>query len=334
MTLKILFIGDPHIQIKNLPEIDLLLERLVALIETFDPDFVLIAGDILHNHERLHTMALNKACEFIDRLRQLSPVWILVGNHDMCNADQFLTENHWMNPLKEWNNVTIADKVIHKTIGSDTFVLVPFVPPGRFIEALETSDEDWKTATCIFAHQEFAGCKMGAFLSDLGDQWDLTYPPVVSGHIHSCQTPQANIYYSGSALQHAFGESERNVIPCLTFNDGKMTKEEVDLELPRKHIVYLDLDEIDSYAGVLNDHDHVKLSLKGTLEEFKAFQKTQKYKTLVNQGYKVSFRPSYTEREDSRLNSEATTQSFTSVLKELVNQEGNKHLTAAYEALV
>ena len=35
-------------------------------------NFVVIAGDILHNHERLHTTSLNKAYEFIDKVRSVS----------------------------------------------------------------------------------------------------------------------------------------------------------------------------------------------------------------------------------------------------------------------
>ena len=39
---------------------------------------------------------------------------LLVGNHDYINNQQFLTNNHWMNAMKDWNNVTIIDKVIKR----------------------------------------------------------------------------------------------------------------------------------------------------------------------------------------------------------------------------
>ena len=69
----------------------------------------------------------------------------------------------------------------------------------------------------IFSHQEFSGCKMGAIISIEGDKWSLDYPHIVSGHIHSRQIPQKNIYYPGAAMQHAFGESEKNIIAFLKY---------------------------------------------------------------------------------------------------------------------
>ncbi len=45
--------------------------------------------------------------------------------------------------------------------------------------------------------------KMGAIESIEGDKWDHSFPLVISGHIHSEQRPQKNIFYPGSVIQHA-----------------------------------------------------------------------------------------------------------------------------------
>ena len=58
---------------------------------------------------------------------------------------------------------------------------------------------------------------MGAIISVEGDKWSLKFPNVISGHIHERQIPQKNIYYPGSAMQHAFGESKKNIIAHLNF---------------------------------------------------------------------------------------------------------------------
>jgi predicted phosphodiesterase len=176
-----------------------------------------------------------------------------------CNNQQYLSDTHWMNGLKEWNNVKIVDKVINIEMNEQLFILVPYVPVNRFIEALNTGDKDWKNATCIFAHQEFAGCKMGSIISIEGDKWLEEYPEVISGHIHLNQKPQKNIYYPGSSMQHAFGESNKNIIANINFfdktqkvknntNDQKGNNydvEEINLDLPRKHIVYINIDKIE-----------------------------------------------------------------------------------------
>jgi DNA repair exonuclease SbcCD nuclease subunit len=187
--------------------------------------------------------------------------FVLVGNHDMLSNSQFLTNNHWLNGLKEWNNVTIVDRVIQYSVNSQKFILAPYVSNGRFEEALNTLDEDWKDSTAIFAHQEFKGVKMGAFNSIDGDTWKLEYPNVISGHIHLNQKPQPNLYYPGSSLSVAFGETNKNVIASIIFENNKdYILEEIDLELPKKKIVYINAEDVDNYKPVESD-DKIKLSI-------------------------------------------------------------------------
>ena len=332
---KVLFIGDPHIQVSNIPEVEIFLERLLILAKEKKPDFIVIAGDLLHTHERLHTLALNKAYEMVEKLRDIAETYVLVGNHDLCNNQQFLTENHWMNGMKEWNNVHIIDKVKHITYNSEEFVFVPYVPPGRFLEALNTVERKWETVSCIFAHQEFSGCKMGAIVSEEGDKWPLDFPFVVSGHIHSKQSPQENVYYSGSAMQHAFGESEKNIIANFSFENGEYNLEEVDLKLPRKKIVYMDVKEIDRYE-VEDTEDKLKLTISGDYEDFKAVKKTKKYKELVKKGLKIVFKPKKIEKlkKKEELQIETDETNFLTILNQLVQNEKNPYLLQSYEKII
>ena len=43
-------------------------------------------------------------------MSEISTTYILVGNHDLINNQQFLSTNHWMNALKDWPNIFIVDK--------------------------------------------------------------------------------------------------------------------------------------------------------------------------------------------------------------------------------
>lgn len=331
----VLFIGDPHFQVTNMSEANLFTERVIALAKEKEPTFIVIAGDVLHTHERLHTLALNKACEFIDEMRLIAETFVLVGNHDMINNQQFLTDNHWMNGLKEWENLTIVDRVVQKTVGDDKFLFVPYVPNGRFVEALDTCDESWVDAKCIFAHQEFSGCKMGAIISVDGDTWPLGNPHVVSGHIHSRQRPQKNVYYSGSAMQHAFGESERNIVAYLMFNGGSMYDiEEIDLSLPRKKIVYMDVAAVDDYV-LPETEDKIKVTVSGVYDQFKAFKKTRKYKDLVDKGVKVVFKPQKIrpgEKVSELVDTDET--SFKTILSSIVTKQKDPFLFQSYELVV
>ena len=525
--LKIIAVGDPHFQTQNIPEVNMFIDRLETLVNEKKPDLIVILGDLLHTHEKLHVTPYNKALEFVDRMRKITDTVVLVGNHDMCfaqntpilmsdgtvkysqdiqvgdcvmgddntprkvlnltrgqakmydivqlmgdsytvtenhllclkilfpteiywnviehlwtvewltsefviktknfsvqdettieevkiiaekfletvpiigiskinisvfdflklpeniknklfgysntdeffikvlpskktefygwetdgnhmfllrdgtvvhncNNQQFLSTEHWMNAMKEWNGVKIVDTVYHKDIKGFHLVFCPYVYPGRFQEALSTDQREWKDADCIFAHQEFYGCKMGAIMSVEGDRWSEQFPKVVSGHIHSKQTIQTNLYYCGSSMQHAFGESEKNIIPV--FNFSKEIKgydlEEVDLELPRKKIVYTDVQNIDELKLPENTDDKVKITISGVYEEFKAFKKTKKYRELIKTGTKVVFKPKKITKEEQEKSPEVNETDFIKILNALVMNEKNTSLYQAYELIV
>jgi DNA repair exonuclease SbcCD nuclease subunit len=334
---------------------------------TFFRKTLTISGDI----EKIPTMLLRKKCVPIinnrvdssgrvchDRLKtsiKVIPIGVseyfgfsvdknnrfLLGDFTIthnCNNQQFLTENHWLNGMKEWNNTIIIDKVVTDTINDVLFTFVPYVSPGRFEEALNTLPEDgpdWKDSDCIFAHQEFFGCKMGAIVSVEGDKWSLDYPEIVSGHIHSKQKSQKNVYYPGSAMQHAFGESTKNIIAHLTFEGSKTTYKlnEIDLNLPRKRIVYMDVENVDDYE-LPNTDDKIKITVSGVYDQFKALKKTKKYKKLVKDGIKVVFKAKKIEHEKEVSENIVNETAFTTILSEIVNQQKDSYLYETYELVV
>ena len=327
MAKTFLTIGDPHFRIDNIQEVELFVDRVEELAISRKCDYIVCLGDLLHTHERIHTIPLNKAYDFIRRMSIIAPTIVLVGNHDYIQNQQFLTENHWMNAMKVWKNVQIVDKIVRIDGG---IYFCPYVPNGRFIEAMNTYEGWMDDGVCIFAHQEFYGCKMGAIVSVEGDKWDLEAPFVVSGHIHSKQTPQANIYYTGSALQHAFGESEKNTVSIVTIDGLSRNIEDIDLLLPRKKIVYLNMNQIDSFT-VPNTSDDIKLTISGSHDDFKAFKKTEKFKSLSKDGVKIVFKSKDTDKKVAPTVEE---HDFKSILKTLVVDTKNPLLYEQYELVV
>ena len=91
--------------------------------------------------------------------------------------------------------------------------------PGRFFEAISHLDSasGVQSAHALFAHQEFFGAKMGAIISQQGDKWPHHYPLVISGHIHDYGRPQHNIIYTGTPMQHAFGDHNNKTISEYVF---------------------------------------------------------------------------------------------------------------------
>ena len=331
MNTSALIIGDVHIKVNNITEIDILIKNVCDVATNKKPDFIVLLGDILDTFEKINTFELNKAYELIDNLRNISKTYVLIGNHDMVNCVQYLTINHWANGIKKWDNVIVIDK----TYEENDFIFVPYVPNGRFIDALNELNEeyDWTKARCIFAHQEFYGAKMGAIISEDGDKWLLEYPNVISGHLHMNQNPQHNIYYPGSSMQVAYGETQDNIVAFCSFNKDNYDLEEIPLGLSKKKIIYTTLDNIEE---IPETNDKIKLSISGDYEEFKVFKKSKKYKQMTSKGIKIVFKQTKKEikSRNEKINENIGSNNFREILNNLIKDVDNKHMRKTYELVI
>jgi DNA repair exonuclease SbcCD nuclease subunit len=322
MSETILFIGDIHIKFSNLKDLDKLRVKMLQMKEI---SFIVVAGDILDTHEKIQTQLMNKAYDFIKNLRTMAPVYVLVGNHDYINNQQFLTDNHWMNAMKEWDRVNIIDYPLRLEKSGYTFMFVPYVSPGRFVEALDKI-EGWKTSLCVFAHQEIKDCKMGCIRSIEGDTWNAEWPMLVSGHIHERQNVGNNVLYPGSVLNHAFG-SDNQGISKFTFTGGVMSEERIDICLEKKSIIYENVTNVENIPKekliVRN-----KLCLIGELKDIEAYKNTKEYNDLKKKGVKVTFK--ITKSVENIKNTGDTNEKvdvpFSVILNELIVNENDNDL--------
>ena len=82
-------------------------------------------------------------------------------------------------------------------------------------------------------------------------------------------------------MQNAFGESDENTIPIFCWKEkSKYELKEINLGLPRKKIIYTDIDKIEDYKINPENDDKVKITISGVYDDFKAFKKTKKYKLI------------------------------------------------------
>jgi DNA repair exonuclease SbcCD nuclease subunit len=279
--MHLLLIGDPHFRVDNITETqkfqDSVVKTISDLLAKSKLHYVIVLGDILHTHEKLNTFALNVACKFFDAIRALCPMYVLVGNHDATSNTIFLEDTHWMNALKHWAGITIVDK---PTRLSET-IMCPYVPDGRFVEALGKFFSDWKTSKYIIGHQLLNGAKMGPIVAANVEEWEPDFPMCISGHIHDKQRPRKNLYYVGSSMQHAFGESADKTITWLDTTTGEM--EEIALDIPRKQILYVDADDVESVVEKVQnapENMQYKIVLKGDAASCKAAKNSTVLKAL------------------------------------------------------
>ncbi len=294
-SVKAFVIGDPHFKRNNIIDGRSFVNKCIPAAEKFKPDFIVILGDTLHCHDTAYNAPFELAYELIEGLQRIAHVFIIIGNHDIINHKAFLTPKHFFLPYRRWDNVTVVDHPLCREMNSFTFTFCPYVPNGRFSEALDKlieKESTWDLSDCIFAHQEFRGCSMeNGKTSDIGDKWDENYPPVITGHIHKAQTIK-NIYYPGSAYQHTFAEDPDKRIWGVTFvanSDPPGFKiKKIDLKIKGKRRIFLDVNNVDQFDESLIDKHQIQLRLRGTTEEFKVFDKGKRAKDLRNKGVKIS----------------------------------------------
>ena len=285
---KVLTIGDPHFKVGNIPESEPMTDKLVQLARKIEPTFIVCLGDILHRHEKIHVSPLMRAEKMIELLSEIAPTFLIIGNHDRPNNSNYLTDEHPFNAMKKWKNTYVVDKVVDANIKGNRFIFVPYVPPGKFDDALNTIETPLEGTTAVLCHQEFYGAKMGPIVSQAGDKWPLNNPLVISGHIHDYDRLQTNIIYVGTPMQHAFGDGEDKTVSLFYFDNKEWKEERIDLGLTKRLIVYLTPDKIHTYDPPTDKI--IKIVIKGDEGELKAISKLDKIKQLKKSGVKISFK--------------------------------------------
>jgi DNA repair exonuclease SbcCD nuclease subunit len=285
----VLAIGDPHFKVANVAESEQMTVNLIKVASQINPTFIVDLGDTLHRHETIHVAPLMRAENMLKQLSQIAPTYILIGNHDRPNNSNFLTDEHPFNALKEWHNMKVVDTTYEAIHNDQRFIFVPYVPPGRFQEALDRLTPSTVKEMAIFAHQEFYGAKMGAIVSNDGDKWPLENSLIVSGHIHDYDEPQPNIIYTGTPMQHAFGDrSDKTVSIFRFYSNGTWKQERIDLGLIKREIKYLRPDQVHDFMP--DPNKLIKVVIKGEDSEIKGVVKLEKIKELKKMGVMVAFK--------------------------------------------
>ena len=201
--MSILIIGDPHFKCGNSEDTNILHEHSVRLARKYHVDFIVVLGDVFHQHETVNIGPMDRVVSWFADLAEVAPTYVLVGNHDRRNNRVFLTTEHSMRGISG-ANITIIHDTLRVERDGKNYVFVPYVPPGRFMEALNRVP--WEDSTIIFAHQEFKGGEYNGIISAEGDEWDSTAPYIVTGHLHNYHKVGSNILYTGTPFQENFGE--------------------------------------------------------------------------------------------------------------------------------
>lgn len=288
-SITVLSIGDTHITGNCLQECLDLFEQIYKVVEKLKPSVIVHMGDLLNDFGHNKTAPVVEAIDFLKRLSQYTKTYMITGNHEKINNSDFMSKYH---PYRGIGNdqLIIVDNVTVAYEKGFKFVFVPYVPPDRYFEALDTKKDEignFNTVTGFYSHEEFHGVPMNSIQSIHGAKWLRDYPINISGHIHKRCKPQENIIYVGSSRQTTFAETEDKFISLFTFKKGvKMPDEEcIDLQLPKKMTCIVNARDILSWQPPENAI--IKLCIEGTSAELKSVAKLDYIKQLKSKNIKI-----------------------------------------------
>jgi len=234
--MKILHTGDLHLQNGQiLKEIKKCTDFLLEVAERERPDFTVIAGDLFDQNVPLGSEAAVTAIDFLQKLSNLCPVFIVKGtpSHEGTN----------LNSLERLTGVTVFDTPIQMKVGEATFSFLP-APTRASLLTLRKNNETiedllrdilqgWgetaKVPHILVGHvtlrgsETSAGQQMAGRDIELGvSDFALAKPTlVILGHIHKPQR-WGNIFYCGSLTRLNFGEEEEKGFWIHEINDSRV----------------------------------------------------------------------------------------------------------------
>lgn len=225
--MKLIHIGDLHLG-KSFHKLNIIddqrhvLDQIIDLMKTQKANLV-IAGDVFDSANpslEAQELFLEFASKVRDACKQHNlHCWITVGNHD--STRRLMLFHDFLKP-----EIEIIEDIKTVTCENVKLCFLSFVKPvlaemkfgvsfDNYSDAFNKYLEDVadKKHTTLIVHQSFENCTTGkseamTFFDDailLSDVKD--YALVLAAHIHKKQKVGDNVYYCGSLLPYAFGDS-------------------------------------------------------------------------------------------------------------------------------
>lgn len=208
---KVFLIGDSHIGLGWPNKVDnwfkvhqqYFNDFLIPLLkkEVNEGDIICHLGDLFDNRNVIPINLLNFGLEVVEKISQIAPLHILLGNHDCWHKSS--SEINTIRPFKWIPNVTIWEKVGTLDFCGKKILMMPFIEKkSEQIKAII----DNRGCDYLFCHSDLNGAKM--HLTSVAhknpDKIDLEefkgFDKVYSGHIHILDRHK-NFLFVGNIFQ-------------------------------------------------------------------------------------------------------------------------------------
>jgi DNA repair exonuclease SbcCD nuclease subunit len=187
---KILRVGDPHVQVSNLKDSEALLDFVMSTAVDENVDRIEFLGDMFHTHAVVRVEVVDfwrrKLWELCSETG--IEVFLLCGNHDQPGSKEKEQE---MNALQTLDGCHKLVKIIDKPYicSKSNIGYVPYHSNEEHFLSEAAVLYNQGASECLIAHQTFTGAQYeNGFFSEEGiDPAKLLQKAIISGHIHKSQ---------------------------------------------------------------------------------------------------------------------------------------------------
>lgn len=233
--------------------------------EVSEGDIIVHLGDLFDNRNVIPINLLNYAMDIVEKIAEIAPLHILVGNHDSWHKSS--SEINTIRPFKHINNVYIYDKTSKIEYNNLNILMMPFIEKKSEQVKLIKDNKD---CHYLFCHSDLNGAKM--HLSSVAhrnlDKIDVeefsNFRKVYSGHLHITQV-QKNFTFVGNNFQmdrNDLGNS-KGIIVLNTDND---TEEFIENNISPKFVkVYIKTEDDIDILNNISMRDYIDVYISSTL---------------------------------------------------------------------
>ena len=161
---RTLLVGDPHLKLSRLEDAKEFGDKLVAEVESYPYDIVIILGDLFDSYAVIRSEILTIWTRVLKTISsKVGQMFILVGNHDLAGARG---GTHALEPFKDV--ARIVDDPDMENIEGQKVYFLPFYRDNAEFEAL---CRQLTPGSVLFCHNSFNGAKFendGVLTMDVG----------------------------------------------------------------------------------------------------------------------------------------------------------------------
>lgn len=246
------------------------MNTLSTIAKSQKVDWVLILGDLTEEKDRHGAWLVNRMVDYMYKLTQVCPVFIMRGNHDYLE-----TENPFYGFLKRVPHVTWINYPVH---GEDITRVQPDLRDALFLPHTNDHKADWSKINLrrpqyIFAHNTFEGAtsESGSVLHGIPTdvfkgrrRWS-----VISGDIHKPQDI-GPVTYVGAPYTVDFGDDYE---PRMLILDAKGLHD-YECAGPQKRLIEIPNATKPATQGARTG-DIVKIRVQLTQEQYQNWHKVK-----------------------------------------------------------